>query len=70
MNAAMLRLIALRVGLNLLILLIVAALVCATTELLPGDVAEALLGQPATPEAVAGQHEALHLDQPDDRNPP
>jgi peptide/nickel transport system permease protein len=64
MNAAMLRLIALRLALGLLTLLIVSALVFTATELLPGDVAEALLGQSATPTAVAGLRAALHLDQP------
>jgi peptide/nickel transport system permease protein len=64
MNAAMLRLVALRLGLGLLTLLIVAGLVFAATELLPGDVAEALLGQSATPDAVAGLRAAMHLDRP------
>jgi peptide/nickel transport system permease protein len=34
------------------------------TELLPGDVAEVLLGQAATPEAVAGLRTAMGLDEP------
>ena len=34
------------------------------TELLPGDVAQVVLGQAATPEAVAGLRAAMHLDQP------
>lgn len=45
-------------------LLFVSAAVFASTEILPGDVAEAVLGQSATPEAVAGLRAALHLDQP------
>ena len=64
MNAAMLRLIGVRLVLGALTLLIVSALVFTATELLPGDVAEALLGQSATPDAVAGLRAALHLDQP------
>jgi peptide/nickel transport system permease protein len=32
--------------------------------MLPGDVAEILLGQAATPEAVAALRTAMHLDQP------
>ena len=60
----MLRLVLLRLALGALTLLIVSALVFTATELLPGDVAEALLGQSATPEAVAGLRAALHLDQP------
>src|SRR5208283_2505630 len=64
MNPRMLGLIALRLALGLLTLLIVSALVFTATELLPGDVAQALLGQSATPDAVAGLRTALHLDQP------
>lgn len=64
MNAAMLRLVVLRLALGALTLLIVSALVFLATELLPGDVAAALLGQSATPEALAGLRAAMHLDQP------
>ncbi len=45
-------------------LLIVSAMVFAGTELLPGDVAEAILGQQATPEAVAAIRAELDLDRP------
>lgn len=45
-------------------LLIVSAMVFAGTELLPGDVAEAILGQQATPEAVAAIRRELDLDRP------
>lgn len=34
------------------------------TEILPSDVAQAVLGQGATPEPVAGIRDTLHLDQP------
>ena len=44
-------------------LLIVSAMVFAGTELLPGDVAEAILGQQATPEAVAAIRRELDLDR-------
>jgi peptide/nickel transport system permease protein len=64
MNATILRLIATRLAVALLTLWIVSVLVFGATELLPGDVAEAVLGQAATPEAVAGLRAALHLDQP------
>jgi peptide/nickel transport system permease protein len=64
MNAEILLLIAKRVAIGVMTLLIVSVLVFAATELLPGDVAEAILGQSATPEAVAGLRQALHLDQP------
>jgi peptide/nickel transport system permease protein len=45
-------------------LLFVSAAVFAITALLPGDVAEELLGQSATPEAVAGLRTTLGLDLP------
>lgn len=64
MNPIVLRLIATRLATALLILWIVSILVFSATELLPGDVADAVLGQAATPEAVAGLRAALHLDQP------
>jgi peptide/nickel transport system permease protein len=63
-NPVMLRLIVTRVAVSLLTLWIVSVLVFGATALLPGDVAEAVLGQAATPEAVAGLRAALHLDQP------
>ena len=46
------------------ILLIVSVLVFAGTEILPGDVATAILGQSATPELVALIRERLGLDDP------
>ena len=64
MNLLVLRLIAIRLAVGLTTLIIVSALVFAITGLLPGDVAEAILGQSATPEAVAGLRAALHFDQP------
>jgi peptide/nickel transport system permease protein len=42
----------------------VATAVFVITTLLPGDVAQELLGQSATPEAVAGLRKALGLDVP------
>lgn len=39
-------------------------LVFAGTEVLPGDVATAILGQAKTPESVAALREKLHLDRP------
>jgi peptide/nickel transport system permease protein len=64
MNSVILRLIATRLLVALLTLWIVSVIVFGATELLPGDVADAVLGQAATPEAVAGLRAALHLDQP------
>jgi peptide/nickel transport system permease protein len=64
MNPVMLRLIVTRIAISLLTLWIVSVLVFGATELLPGDVAQVVLGPAATPEAVAGLRVALHLDQP------
>jgi len=49
---------------GLVTLWVVSVLVFAGTEILPGDVAEAILGQSATPEAVAAIREQLNLDRP------
>ena len=53
-----------RLGMGLVTLWVVSILVFAGTEILPGDVAEAILGQSATPEAVAAIREQLNLDRP------
>ena len=53
-----------RLGLALVTLLIVSFVVFAATGMLPGDVAQILLGQAATEEAVAGLRTAMHLDDP------
>ncbi len=53
-----------RLAIALLTLVIVSFAVFFATELLPGDVAQILLGQAATPEAVAGLREAMGLNEP------
>lgn len=63
-NPAIVRLILSRVGTSLFLLFAVSVVVFAGTELLPGDVAQMVLGQGATPEALQGLREVLHLDQP------
>lgn len=60
----MLKLVAARLAIGIVSLLLVSAAVFAITALLPGDVATELLGQAATPEAVAGLRAALGLDLP------
>ena len=60
----MLKLIATRVGYTALTMLAISVIVFAGTSLLPGDVASAMLGQAATPEALAALRSTLHLDQP------
>ena len=53
-----------RLLIGVFILLVVSVLVLAGTEILPGDVATAILGQSATPELVALIRERLGLDDP------
>ena len=59
-----LKLVVQRVALGLLLLLAVSLLIFAGTEALPGDVAQSILGQSATPEALANLREALGLNEP------
>ncbi len=60
----MLRMMLTRLGLGVLTLLAVSLLIFAATEILPGDVATAVLGQNATPETVAAYRHELGLDRP------
>jgi peptide/nickel transport system permease protein len=60
----MLRTIAIRVVLGLLTLFAVSILIFAATEILPGDVASAVLGQGATPDTLAEFRHELGLDRP------
>ncbi|MBW1214684.1 ABC transporter permease [Pantoea allii] len=64
MNRYMMFLIARRIGAGILTLLIVSAVVFFITSLLPGDAAQMVLGQNATPETVAALRQQLGLDQP------
>lgn len=59
-----LKLVVQRIALGLLLLLGVSLLIFMGTEALPGDVAQAILGQSATPEALANLRESLGLNQP------
>lgn len=61
---AVLRIIAQRLALGLLTLLIVSIVIFVAVNALPGDFAQAILGQGATPEAVASIRRDLGLDQP------
>ena len=53
-----------RLGLLLLTLWLMSVLVFVIASVLPGDVAQTILGQYATPEAVAGLRQQLGLDHP------
>ena len=64
MNGQTLRLIVNRLGLAVLTLLAVSVVVFSITSLLPGDAAQALLGQESTPELLAALRQKFGLDQP------
>ena len=53
-----------RLSLGVLTLLAVSVLIFICTQILPGDVASAVLGQGATPETLAAFRKELGLDQP------
>ncbi|WP_374391692.1 ABC transporter permease [Tabrizicola sp.] len=59
-----LKLVVQRVALGLLLLLAVSAVIFLGVEALPGDTAQAILGQSATPEALANLREKMGLNQP------
>jgi peptide/nickel transport system permease protein len=58
------RLILRNLALGVLTLLVVSALIFAGTEILPGDVATAILGNQATPDALEAIRTSLHLHDP------
>ncbi|MCX2725613.1 ABC transporter permease [Roseibium salinum] len=53
-----------RLGLGVITLFVVSILIFFAVELLPGDIAQAVLGQGATEETVAALRERLGLNQP------
>ncbi|CAB3795731.1 ABC transporter permease [Paraburkholderia fynbosensis] len=64
MNQNIVALIVRRIAVTALTLLIVSVIIFAITNLLPGDAAQAALGQSATPETVAALRLQFGLDQP------
>jgi len=60
----MTRLVLQRVSLGFLTIFLVSVLIFAGTEILPGDVATAVLGQSATPDAVEAMRRSLGLHDP------
>ena len=58
------KLVAQRLALGLLLLLAASALIFAGTQILPGDVAQSILGQSATPQSLANLREELGLNDP------
>ncbi|MCG7505645.1 ABC transporter permease [Mesorhizobium retamae] len=64
MSSPILKLIAQRIALGLLLLFAVSVLIFVGTQILPGDVAQSILGQSATAESLANLREALGLNDP------
>ena len=64
MQTSLLTLVVQRLALGLLLLLAVSVLIFVGTNILPGDVAESILGQSATPEALANLRRDLGLNDP------
>ncbi|RWC31778.1 ABC transporter permease [Mesorhizobium sp.] len=64
MSSPILKLVAQRIALGIVLLLAVSVLIFAGTQILPGDVAQAILGQSATPESLANLREQLGLNDP------
>lgn len=61
---SVLRIIAQRLALGVLTLLVVSIVIFVAVNALPGDFAQAILGQGATPEAIESIRKDLGLDQP------
>jgi peptide/nickel transport system permease protein len=59
-----LKLVVQRVALGVLLLFAVSILIFVGTQILPGDVAQSILGQAATPQALANLRAQLGLDDP------
>lgn len=60
----LLRLVAQRVALGIVLLFAVSILIFVGTQILPGDVAASILGQSATPESLANLRQELGLNDP------
>jgi peptide/nickel transport system permease protein len=61
---AVLKIVAQRLALGLFVLFVVSLIIFLGVELLPGDLAQQMLGQTATPETVAAMRKSLGLDLP------
>jgi peptide/nickel transport system permease protein len=62
--AGLVRLVLRRLALGLLTVWAASVVIFVATEILPGDVAQAVLGQAATPQAVENIRKQLNLDRP------
>ncbi len=64
MSSPLLKMIVQRIALGFVLLLAVSLLIFVGTEILPGDVAQSILGQSATPQSLANLREQLGLNDP------
>ncbi|PZN57487.1 MAG: ABC transporter permease [Proteobacteria bacterium] len=64
MSSPILKLVAQRIALGFVLLFAVSVLIFVGTQILPGDVAQSILGQAATPEALANLRAELGLNEP------
>jgi peptide/nickel transport system permease protein len=62
--SSLLKIVLQRLGLGVVTLFVVSIIIFVAVNLLPGDFAEAILGQGATPKTVASIRRDLGLDQP------
>ena len=60
----MMRMVLQRLGIGIATLFVVSVIVFVITSILPGDVADIILGQSATPETLAALRVELGMDQP------
>ncbi|MFU0506996.1 ABC transporter permease [Pseudaminobacter sp. NGMCC 1.201702] len=63
-GALVAKLVAQRIALGILLLFAVSVLIFAGTQILPGDVAQSILGQAATPQALENLRRDLGLNDP------
>src|SRR5690606_29014360 len=59
-----LKLVAQRIALGILLMVAISIVIFVGTQILPGDVAQSILGQAATPEALANLRAELGLNDP------
>ncbi|MBL8580344.1 MAG: ABC transporter permease [Mesorhizobium sp.] len=64
MSNPILKLIVQRIALGIVLLFAVSVLIFVGTQVLPGDVAQSILGQSATPQSLANLREQLGLNDP------
>jgi peptide/nickel transport system permease protein len=64
MSSPILKLVAQRIAMGIVLLFAVSVLIFVGTQILPGDVAQSILGQAATPQALENLRNSLGLNDP------